>query len=260
MRLFTFTNIRIGLLLLVLLFTAFYTLHQYVFSRNWNKTLDVVIYPINGDNKPETKHYIESLTTDDFSSIDEWSSREAKRYNLLVSNPFWVNLGAEINTPPPELPERQNALQTVWWGLKLRWWAYRNTPDDKSNLERIRMFVIYQQGEDNKPLRHSLGLQKGLLGVVHVYAKKRQTAQNNIVIGHELLHTVGALDKYDETGLPIFPEGYAEPGRKPLYPQRRAEIMAGHIPITADRSHMAASLNGVVINEFTAREINWIDR
>jgi len=34
------------------------------------------------------------------------------------------------------------------------------------------------------------------------------------VIAHELLYTLNATDKYDlNTGLPIFPNGYAEPER-----------------------------------------------
>ena len=259
MRLFTFTNIRVGLLFLALLFAAFYTLHQYRFTRSWNKPLDVVIFPINGDGQAATQSYIDKLSASDFSIIEQWAAREAKRYQLFVSKPVQVTLGPTVDTLPPVLPDQQNPWQTIGWGLKLRWWAFRHTPDDKSNLERVRMFVIYQQGEEGKPLRHSLGLQKGQLGVVYAFAKKRQTAQNNIVISHELLHTVGATDKYDHAGFPVFPAGFADPGHKPLYPQRLAEIMAGHVPLAPQRSEMARSLNQVVINEFTAREINWLD-
>lgn len=34
--------------------------------------------------------------------------------------------------------------------------------------------MLYDQGEDGRPLEHSLGMQKGLLGVVHAFADRQQ--------------------------------------------------------------------------------------
>ena len=119
--------------------------------------------------------------------------------------------------------------------------------------------MLYQEGRDNLRLEHSLGLQKGLIGVVHAFADTPQGTQNNIVIAHELLHTVGASDKYDTDGQPRFPEGYARPDQQPLYPQQRAEIMAGRIALSARESCMATSLRFSTIGETTAQEIHWLD-
>ena len=103
-----------------------------------------------------------------------------------------------------------------------------------------------------------LGLQKGLIGVVNAYASEAQTAQNDVVIAHELLHTLGATDKYDpQTNQPLFPDGYAEPQRQPLLPQANAEIMAGRIPLSQTDAEMPGSLNEALIGSQTAREINW---
>jgi hypothetical protein len=151
-----------------------------------------------------------------------------------------------------------NAVDALFWGLRFRFWAWKNTPD-QGGLTRIRMFVVYQTGEENIPLRHSLGMQKGLMGLVYAFSLDRQNAQNNIVIAHELLHTVGAIDKYTDYGNPIHPVGYANPARRPLYPQRSAEIMAGKIPTASNRSYMAESLRSVIINQYTAAEINWLN-
>jgi hypothetical protein len=258
MRLFTFRNLRIFTLLVILAVTAFYTSHQYVFTRNWSKTLKVVVFPINGDAHPATSRYIKALQVKNFMSINQWAYKQAKHYNLPVDRPFEMLLGQTVTVLPPQLPKNSSLISVLFWGLKIRWWAFNNTPDNESNLERIRMFVVYQQGEKGKALPHSLGLQKGLMGVVYAYAQNKQNKQNNIVIAHELLHTVGASDKYDATGLPIYPEGYAQAKRQPLYPQRKAEIMAGHIPSSKNKSKMAPSLKRVVVNHFTAGEINWI--
>ena len=120
------------------------------------------------------------------------------------------------------------------------------------------MFVLYHSDIEGR-LQHSLGLQKGLLGIVNAYALSRQNKQNNVVIAHEVLHTVGAVDKYRADGNPIFPVGYANPKRQPIFPQRSAEIMAGRVPLSLTRSYMAKSLKSTVISPITAREINWIE-
>jgi hypothetical protein len=78
------------------------------------------------------------------------------------------------------------------------------------------------------------------------------------VIAHELLHTVGATDKYDfADDAPRFPEGYGNPGQVPLYPQRTAELMAGRRVLAPGQWQQAASLDEVVIGPTTALEIRW---
>jgi len=257
MRLSRFAILRIAALLVTLTVVGLTSAHQRVYSRNWNQTLHVTIFPINGDNSVATDRYIRNLDSDDFSIINRWGEREAKRHDLALSKPFSVSLGEMIEQHPPKFPEKASALNTLFWGLRFRYWAWRHTPDE-GGLTRVRMFVMYQRGEENKALQHSLGMQKGLMGLVYAFSLDKQTQQNNIVIAHELLHTVGAADKYSDLGAPHFPMGYAYPDRTPRYPQRSAEVMAGRIPKTASESYMADTLRSVIINEYTAREINWI--
>ena len=103
-------------------------------------------------------------------------------------------------------------------------------------------------------------MQKGLIGVINAYSSSYQTEENNVVIAHELLHTVGATDKYDaDTNEPRYPDGYAQPQSRPLLPQKYAEIMAGRFPSnTFDEPLMPGMLDEVQIGEKTAREINWL--
>ena len=258
MRLPRFATIRVTLLVTCLLVVGFTSTHQHVYSRNWNQTLEVRVYPINGDGYLTTDRYIKDLSNEDFSIINRWGEREAKRYGLDLPTPFNVELGDTIKAMPPMFPESANAIDAIFWGLRFRYWAWRHTPDSGS-LTRVRMFVVYQTGDDERPLQHSLGMQKGLMGLVYAYSLDGQSAQNNVVIAHELLHTVGAIDKYDPTGGPMLPVGYANPDRSPLYPQRNAEIMAGRIPTSAYSSYMAESLRSVIVNPYTAAEINWIE-
>lgn len=254
-----FSKIRVSILLIVLVVAGFVSLTQLVYTRSWNQTLKVTVFPINADGHLATAHYISKLDTQTFTIIDRWAEREAQRYDLDLQQPFELSLGEQITNLPPPWPENANEIDVLFWGLRFRWWAYRNTPDDDGGLTRIRMFVMYHSGESDQPLAHSLGLQKGLMGLVHAYAIDGQTAQNNIVIAHEMLHTVGAIDKYSEYGGPLFPVGYANPQREPLFPQRYAEIMSGRIPTSYASSYMAESMRSTQINEFTANEINWIE-
>ena len=259
MRLPKFASIRVTVLLCALLCLGFVSLTQLVYTRNWNQTLQVTVFPINADGHLSTADYINTLSDDTFSIIDRWAEREARRYDLDLQQPFEVSLGEQIHDHPPPWPENANEIAVLFWGLRFRWWAYRNTPDDGGGLTRIRMFVMYHSGEGDKPLQHSLGLQKGLLGLVHAYSLHGQTDQNNVVIAHEMLHTVGAIDKYSEYGSPLYPAGFVNPQREPLFPQRYAEIMAGRIPTSYGSSYMAESLRSTQVNQYTANEINWLE-
>jgi len=87
------------------------------------------------------------------------------------------------------------------------------------------------------------------------------TPSNNVVIAHEILHTLGATDKYDPATLaPIYPDGYGDPEREPRFPQELTEIMAGRYALDASTFEMPASLADVVVGEATAREIRWTHR
>jgi hypothetical protein len=97
------------------------------------------------------------------------------------------------------------------------------------------------------------------LAVVHAFASPRLGGQNQVVMVHELLHTLGASDKYDPaTERPLYPDGFVDPQQQPLYPQYRAEVMAGSIPLSETRWEMARNLNEVEIGFKTAQEIKWI--
>ena len=205
MRIFTFKNFRILALVIVLCAVALYSKDQRLVTQGWYKPLDIVVFPINADGSPAVDDYIEALSEKDLASIDKFIKRESDKFeDVVTSTPTITTLGSRVNTLPPKPPGVDaNPIKIALWSLKLRWWTMQNTPDDKSNKHRIRIFVLYHETKDNKKLEHSLGLQKGLLGIVHAFASDDQTKQNNVVIAHELLHTVGATDKYDEYGNPI---------------------------------------------------------
>jgi len=247
--------LRIIILLVMLAVAAFYTKLQRIESTAWVDPLVVSIYPINTDGKESTAAYINELSVTDFRVIESFFKKQWRKHNDSRFLPVQVNLRAPILTLPPEPPTDGNVLKIMFWSLRLRVWAYQQT--ESSDKNSVDIFVRYHQVKEGERLAHSLGLQKGLIGVVNAYAVNRYQGKNNVVIAHELLHTVGASDKYDlNTGQPIYPDGFADPSRR--YEQSKAELMGGVIPLSENESLMPESLHQCIIGNKTASEIGWL--
>ena len=248
--------IRISFLLLALFCVAFGTWLTQARSTDWNNSLWVKIYPINADGSSIAKKYIERLDTDDFDDIEAFLARETERYGRSVRQPVRMELGNEIVEQPPALPKQPNVLSIMWWSLKMRWWAGSVTDGQDRIDPDVRIFVRYHEPNHEIVLENSVGLQKGMVGIVNGYAGRKYRGTNNVIIAHEFLHTLGAVDRYRSfDGQPIAPQGLADPDRKPLYPQSRAEIMGGRIALSKHEAIIPKSLKYVIIGPETAREI-----
>lgn len=253
----SFRSYRIILLLLIFGLILGITYWEHWAVTQWKKPLEIMIYPINGDNTDQTQAFIETLSAGHFQEISRFIDQQSERYFLQKRPSSAISLGAQIKETPPTAPAgAHSAIDTLLWSLKLRYYAFHNTRFFAS-LGKVRLFVIYHAGEDGIPLQHSLGLKNGLFGIVHVFARAEQERQNNLVITHELLHALGATDKYDKNLMPIYPEGFGDPGEGPRYPQHLAEIMAGRIARSPTRAIIPESLDACVIGYKSAHEINW---
>ena len=250
-------NIRVLILLYVLLMVAVGGWLAKSRTTDWDKPLNVIVYAINGDGSTASQKYIDQLDKADFNLIEPFFENESERYKLALKKPVDIFYAGELKIKPPPPPRNYSTFSIMLWSLKLRYWAWKN--DDYPYPEDVRIFVLYFDPGKTKTVAHSLGLQKGLIGVVNAFATKEMKKENHVIIAHELLHTVGATDKYDlRTTLPIYPIGYAEPDRSPVLPQEKAEIMAGRIPISETRAEQPESLEDVKLGKYTAIEINWL--
>ena len=254
-----FKAIRITVLLLILFFVAASNWLTQSRSTDWNNSLWVKIYPINGDGSDVSGRYVDSLTADSFEPIESFVAREVSKYGHSIARPVRVELGEEIREQPPAIGDSPSALDIMLWSLKMRWWASSFTgPQDDPDPD-VRVSVRYHAPEDHLVLEDSDGMQKGMIGVVNAYEGRRQAGTNNVIIAHEFLHTLGATDKYDPAnGMPDFPIGFAEPDRQPRFPQRLAEIMGGRIAISPTDAMVPKSLDYVTIGAQTAEEIRLI--
>ncbi len=255
-----FKAVRISILLFILFFVVVSTWLTQARSTDWNNSLWVKIYPINADGSAESTKFIEDIQLRHFEGIETFLARETERYGSDVQRPVRIELGSEVREQPPELPAEPNMLSIMAWSLKMRWWSSSVT-DRQDDIEPdVRIFVRYHRPDLAVTLENSVGLQKGMVGIVNGYASRRHRGTNNVIIAHEFLHTLGATDKYSPfDGHPIAPDGIAEPDRKPLYPQRYAEIMGGRIALDDDDSEIPSSLKYAVIGPLTASEIKLTD-
>lgn len=254
-------KIRVGILLLILGLVALDTWLTRVRTTDWDSPLRLTLYPIAADGSETAQKYVGELQREHFTELESFLAREARRYGVKAPEPLRVRLGPVLTQLPPTPPADRSVLGTVWWSLKLRWWSRRMESGQTRPYSQARVFVLYYDPATSPHVAHSLGLQKGMIGVVHAFASQRMASSNNMVIAHELLHTLAATDKYQpDTGLPRYPEGYADPGRQPRFPQDQAELMGGRIPLAANRAEIPESLSQVVVGPLTAREIGWAGR
>ena len=253
-----FKAIRVILLLFILFLVAGVTWVTKYRALKWDTTLDLVIYPINADKSEATRAYLTRLRQENFQPIATMMRDEAGRYGVAAPEPIRVWLAPVIDAMPPTPPSGGNFFSVMGWSLKLRYWASQHDAFG-GNKPNIRLFALYHDPVQTPALAHSLGLEKGMLGVANVFASSSQEGGNNVVLAHEMLHTLGATDKYDlRTTLPLFPGGFAEPAKIPRFPQQFAELMGGRVPLSATRAEVPEDLSICMVGAATARELKWL--
>lgn len=253
-----YKHLRIGILLLILLTAAVSAWQTQTKLRGWKSTLQVAVFPINADGSPASQRYIATLDASRVEAIGDYLGAQAKHHGLAMLYPVRISLGPSILRLPPPQPYGGGMLDTMRWSLEMRWWAWRNTPATAIRPD-VRLYLLYYDPARRAVVPDSAGLAKGQLGIAHLFASPRQHGSNLVVATHELLHSLGATDKYDPGNQqPRFPEGYAEPERKPRWPQQMAEIMAGRIPVDETHANIPENLDETLIGPQTAREIGWL--
>jgi hypothetical protein len=250
-------RLRITALLYLLVLVA---AAQFLTARNatdWDTPLWVDVYAVAGDDHPATRHFIDGLNAAEFAATEAFLAREAKRYGVALEQPFKLRLVGEHTEELPHLDVGAGYLDVLLWSLRMRWLAARLDWREGPSGD-IVVFAVFHEPSRGGSLDRSTALEKGLIAVANLFAAPEARATNQIVLAHELLHTLRATDKYSSTSnAPSYPDGYAAPDARPLLPQTHAELMAGRIPLDEHRAEMPSDLRYVVIGPATAREIGW---
>ena len=248
-------KIRVTILLLILLVVAVNAWRD--MNQDWTKPIIVLLHPINADGQVATEKYIQQLSIDDLDESKAYLAEQSAKYR---GQPIalYFQLGREIQQLPPKVPESNSALDNILWSLKFRYYAWKQH-ENGDGAPAVTLYLNYYDPKLTKQVKHSTALERGRIGMVNLFASAKQSEQNKVVLVHELLHTVGAKDKYDlTTGQPIFPLGYAHPEQNPRYPQQYAEIMGGYIPLSERKSKTPHDLEDTMMSHLTAQEIGWV--
>lgn len=223
---------------------------------SWERPVWVTVYPMVADKSPATRAHAESIQESTLAGVNRFFERDLLLYGVSLTPPFNFMIAPVSDDLPPSIPDRHDRIAIAAWSLKMRWWVWRMQRSNGLAATDIQLFVLYHAHGSDSEMQMSVGMRKGMYGLVKAYTGKNLEEQNNIVIAHELLHVLGATDKYQPaTGNPDFPTGYAEPDRQPVYPQVTAEIMGGRIPVSPYESVTPGSLEECRIGHKTAEEI-----
>jgi len=251
-------NVRIAILLAVLLFVATGAWLDRRRSTDWDAALRVTVYPIAADADPATAGYVDGIDAADFDDVETFLARESRRYGLALDQPVRIRLSHAAPGAPPAAPPDRGWLGVAAWSLRMRHWAWRVSSDDPLPPPDVQVFALFHRPDGGRVVPDSLGLSKGLMAVTHLYASRAAGGSNQVVLAHELLHTLGATDKSaPATGQPLDPAGLGDPEQVPRYPQSRGEIMAGRVALGATEATIPGDLGAMVVGPGTAREIGW---
>lgn len=162
--------------------------------------------------------------------------------------------------PPSEPPAGD------WVGRALHAWSlwraereiFALTPGFQPALADVRLHVLATRRRGDAPLSvEGIGAAGGEVGVVRASFDAGDAFLAATAATHELLHCLGATDKYDSAGHAIAPDGLAEPGLTPTWPQRYAEIMVGEVPTGPSRGRLPSGPAELAVGPATAAEIGW---
>lgn len=249
-------RIRIGLL--TFLFSFFSANAYFDMNPTWSDQVTIVIHPTNVQKNADVDAFIKTLKQSDIDEVSEFISKNATYYRGSNTKVRYV-LGSTMDEPPQDATEEDalSILAVAGWSLKFRWYAISNMK--KEDIGADAVIYLNFAPDDHSTLNRSTALQRGRIALVNIHAGKDNIRMGNMVLAHESLHLFGAVDQYDMGfGSPIYPNGYAEPNKIPLYPQTKAEIMGGYIPINEADFLVPNSLDEVVILAQTAKDIGWL--
>jgi len=253
-----FGTLRIAILLAVLAFVVMGAWLDRRRSTDWDAPLRVTVYPIAAGAEAAIRGHVAALAREDFDALADFFASEAREHGLTLDEPVRVRVSHAATAPPPLPADGAGILGVAAWSLRFRYWAWRVAMNDPLPTPDVQVFALYHPADGAAVAPDSLGLSKGLVAIAQLYADDGAHGSNQVVIAHELLHTLGATDKYDRaTGQPLAPQGLGDPDQSPRYPQRFGEIMAGRIATGAGAAVIPDSLESMLVGPVTAREIGW---
>jgi hypothetical protein len=254
----SYRRIRLLFLLGALAVTAAWgagTLQRRHARREWARPIDVRVVLLSRDGSGSPGLWRRGL--DDLSSrLDA----DMRRWRGPGPAPFRIELVGPVHWGGafPQRPPTDDLLDRLWGAVDV----YRavlsiERAAGAGSAPDVSVYVLSEDGDDGwSAFAEGMGALNGDVAFVRASSGRALVVPLE-VIGHELLHTVGATDKYDLDGHSRAPEGLADPDLVPRYPQSQAEWMAGEVPLGPTAGRPPLDLAEMAVGPATAREIGW---
>jgi hypothetical protein len=257
-----FFRLRVTLLLGVLAIVVFWALRDVNRRKartDWTKPLTVAVVVLRTGA-------VETAATerlrDRVHVLQERLAEEYRRYGGAPRAPFRLELygPVDVASSPPKGPEGDGVIDLARYTFDL--WRYVRGVNRRADLSPSTVdssiYVVTRPPRAGRPtMVEGTSEEGGKIGIVEVDLDRDMVDFALFVTAHELLHTLGATDKYDAHGRAVVPDGIAEPERRPLYPQRFAEVMARNVPLGPMTERSPETLAELRVGALTAREIGW---
>lgn len=242
-----FKGLRVAVLMVLLVAVAAFAIskvRRQLRRESWAKTIEVSVVLLDAEEVPDDAR---QRWSDGLAALDDWFAAEAARYQLPLARPFHFSLAGVKHGKAPDEPQTDSTVEALEFRQAL---SALSSP-------RGELHLVVALGAGHDGLVDGVAEAEGEVGLVRVGKTRGPLGLELIAVAHETLHCVGALDAYDANGHAVIPEGLADPGQSPRFPQRFAEVMCGEVPEGPNRGHVPASLGEVQLGPSTARQILW---
>jgi hypothetical protein len=255
----TARNIRIAVLLAVLVGVIGWGYRQRQFlgyRRNWLAPLPVAVVLVA--KKPVPRATVAAWRSG-LERLEGWGEEEIARYRGATHMPpIAFRLTEPVVSEPPPLPGAEVGV-TDRAAAALAFERAAKEIDAKAGVTSADQIVILVLlGEGTGAPVEGLAEREGKRGVVQSNASETELGLELVATFHEVLHCVGATDKYDENGHAVGVTALAEPDLAPLYPQRFGEVMVGEVALAEGSGRPIRDLTEAMVGPETAREVGWV--
>ena len=226
----------------------------------WDRTLDVAVIVVS--KTPVDPALFAGLRAR-IPTLEARLAEEGRTYRKGMGSPFAFHLyGPIVTATLPPKAEGVGLGDLARHTLAMR--AYTRAIDEAAAIDadtydsRIYLTVTPRAAKERAWVEGE-SEQGGRLGQVTVELDDTMLDVAWTVVAHETFHTLGATDKIDPSGRTLVPQGLADPAQIPLYPQRRADVMARGRLVAPGHEELVGTLAELGVGPDTAREIRWVE-
>jgi hypothetical protein len=257
--------VRVSLLLFILFTVALWAIRDTWTRRErlrWDHTLDVAVVLVRVEGSDPVDPAATAAMASRADALAVRLADEQKRYRPGSPPPFRFSMKGPVEAASAAPAPASDALGDL---ARHAWDASKWTDEVDANAGVVaahydsRIYVMVKK--PSSELRAAVeghSEQGGRRGFVEVELDASMVDLALMVVAHEMLHTLGASDKYDAQGRARFPDGFVDPNASPRFPQTRAEVMARNRPIGPNEERVPESLDELGVGAVTAAEIRWV--